>query len=85
MHTFVTNLRGPDAKLSFVGTPVDAIAAIAVVTGNVTLSFAAISYAGTMAVTVVADPDVCPDLPQLGAALHRHLDGLGTEAPAPDA
>jgi WS/DGAT/MGAT family acyltransferase len=73
VHTFVTNLRGPATRLSFVGTPIDAIAAIAVVTGNVTLSFAAISYAGKVTVTVIADPDVCPDLLELHRELQRQL------------
>ena len=76
VHTFVTNLRGPDRRLSFVGTAIDEIAAIAVITGNVTAAFAAISYAGTMTVTVIADPDTCPDLPALRDGLQRQFDLL---------
>jgi WS/DGAT/MGAT family acyltransferase len=80
VHTFVTNLRGPAGRLSLVGTTVDGIAAIAVVAGNVTMSFAAISYAGTMTITVITDPDACPDLPQLRRSLHRQLDLLADRA-----
>ena len=31
------------------------------VTGNVTISFAALSYAGTLGITLITDPDACPD------------------------
>ena len=46
------------------------------VMGNVTVAFAALSYAGTLAVTVVADPDHCPDLTFLGTQLQDQLDQL---------
>jgi len=55
--TFVTNLRGPDEPLSFAGSPIADIWPLAVVTGNVTVSFAVLSYAGTLAVTIITDPD----------------------------
>ncbi len=79
VHTFVTNLHGPGNELSFAGTAVDGIAAVAVVTGNVTVSFAAISYAGALTVTVIADPDACPDLAALRRALERQLDLLAAQ------
>lgn len=76
VHTFVTNLRGPASRLSFVGTSIDAVAAIAVVTGNVTMSFAVMSYAGDVTITVIADPDAWPDLRGVRDALHHQLDEL---------
>ena len=76
VHSFVTNLRGPDTRYTFVGATIDSIAAIAVVTGNVTLSFAALSYGGRVTVTVIADPDANPDLPALHRALERRLNEL---------
>lgn len=33
------------------------------------------SYAGTLAVTIIADPDAVPDLPVLRDALQDELDG----------
>jgi diacylglycerol O-acyltransferase len=69
IHTFATNLRGPGARLSFLGAPIEDLLPVAVVTGNVTVSFAVLSYAGTLAVTVIADPDACPDLDVLRDAL----------------
>jgi WS/DGAT/MGAT family acyltransferase len=76
VHTFVTNLRGPDVRLSFLDATIDDVIAIAVVTGNVTVSFAVLSYAGTIDITVIADPDACPDLDALRDALQHQLDEL---------
>ena len=49
---------------------------VSTVMGNVTVAFAALSYAGTLTVTVVADPDQCPDLNFLGTQLQDQLDQL---------
>ena len=49
--------------------------------GDVTVSFDALSYAGTLTVTAVADPDRVPDLPVLTAALRDQLAALVTPAP----
>lgn len=80
VHTFFTNLRGPDARYSFAGLPVTGVAPVALVPGNVTVSFAALSYAGTMVLTVVADPDACPDLHVLVDSLRDELDRLTTSS-----
>jgi diacylglycerol O-acyltransferase / wax synthase len=74
--TFVTNLRGPDQPLSFAGSPITDIWPLAVVTGNVTVSFAVLSYSGTLAVTIITDPDACPDLDLLRDALAEELRAL---------
>lgn len=76
VHTFVTNLRGPDTRLAFLGAPITDIVPVAVVTGNVSLSFAVLSYAGTLGITVIADPEVCPDLAVLRDALDEELHAL---------
>lgn len=41
-----------------------------------TVSFAALSYVGTLAVIVIADPDTCPDLDVLSGLLTDHLAGV---------
>jgi diacylglycerol O-acyltransferase / wax synthase len=74
VHTFVTNLRGPETQLTFLGAPITQMLPVAVVTGNVTVSFAVLSYAGTLAVTVIADPDACPDLDLLTDELRSELE-----------
>jgi diacylglycerol O-acyltransferase len=83
VHTFVTNLRGPEAQLSFLGLPIVDILVVALITGNVTVSFAVLSYAGTLGITVIADPDRCPDLDALRDALQHELDQLTTSPPSP--
>src|SRR5262249_19241498 len=72
--TFVTNLRGPADRLSLAGTPVTGVLPLPATTGNVTVAFGVLSYAGTLALTVVVDPDACPDLRLLVQALQAELD-----------
>ena len=76
MTTLVTNLRGPDARLSFVAAPIIDVLPVSPITGNVTVGFAVLSYAGTLVLTVVADPLRCPDLPFLQARLQQEVDLL---------
>ena len=82
VHTFVTNLRGPDVQLRFLDRPIVDVIPVAVVTGNVTVSLAVLSYAGTLDVTLIADPDACPDLDVLRDALQDELDRLLRPDPA---
>jgi WS/DGAT/MGAT family acyltransferase len=74
--TLVTNLRGPDRRLSFLAAPITEVIPVSPTTGNVTVAFAVLSYAGTLLVTVIADPQRCPDLPVLVAHLQSDLDLL---------
>jgi diacylglycerol O-acyltransferase len=75
IHTLVTNLPGPAAQLMFAGAPVRAVIAIPNTTGNVTVTFGALSYAGTLRITVLSDPSRVPDVAVLTAALRRELGG----------
>ena len=83
VNTFVTNLHGPDSPVSFLGVPVADITAIAIAPGNVAVSFAVLSYAGTLTVTVIADPAACPDLEVVTGFLHSELDALIAAGPRP--
>lgn len=74
--TFVTNVRGPATPLSFLGARVLDMSAVALITGNIRVGFAALSYAGTLSITVMADPDTCLDLPCIVAQLQDELDQL---------
>jgi len=76
IHTFVSNLRGPATRLSFLASPITGIIPLSVATGNVTISFAVLSYADSLTVTVVADPDTCPDLSRLRDLLDEELNRL---------
>jgi diacylglycerol O-acyltransferase / wax synthase len=77
VHTFVTNMHGPDHPLRLGGAPVVGLIPLSATTGNVTVAFAALSYGDAFAVTVVADPDQVPDLLVLTEALQAELDLLG--------
>ncbi len=81
VHTFVTNLRGPAGRLHFLGAPITGAVALSVVTGNVAVSFAALSYAGTLTVTIITDPDVVPDLEVLRDAVEQRLAELVSPHP----
>ena len=76
VQTFVTNLRGPEDALTFGGAAVRAIIPIPSTTGNVTVTFAAASYAGTMRIAILSDPSRMPDAPALAAALRHELSAL---------
>lgn len=74
VNSFVTNLRGPEQRLQFLGAAITDLLPIVGISGNVTVSFAVFSYAGTLTVTIIADPDVVEDLPTLRDALQDELD-----------
>ena len=73
VHTFATNLRGPAQPLTFAGAQVQAVIPIPNTTGNVPVTFGALSYAGTLWLTVLSDPARVPDVRVLTAALRREL------------
>ncbi|QBS45349.1 wax ester/triacylglycerol synthase domain-containing protein [Nocardia sp. CS682] len=73
VHTFETNLRGPAVALHLAGHRVDALIPLVVTPGNVGVTFAVLSYAGTLGVTVIADPDLVPDQDILTSAIHTRF------------
>jgi diacylglycerol O-acyltransferase / wax synthase len=76
VHTFATNLRGPAQPLTFAGARVSAVIPIPDTTGNVPVTFGALSYAGTLWLAVLSDPAQMPDVAVLTAALRRELGSL---------
>jgi hypothetical protein len=81
VHTFVTNVRGPAEPLTFAGAPIEAVLPVPPTTGNVSVSFAALSYAGTLWLTVLSDPALVPDITELTGALRRELGGMSRTGP----
>lgn len=73
VHTFVTNLRGPPTPVTLAGRTVTDLVPISLTTGNVTVAFAVLSYAGTLIITVVTDPTHHPDRDVLLRALEAEL------------
>ena len=76
VNTFVTNVRGPAHPWRFCGRPVTSVVPIAVTPGNVGVTFDVLSYAGTLGITVVTDPDVVADADPLARHLAQELDDL---------
>jgi diacylglycerol O-acyltransferase / wax synthase len=73
IHTFVTNLRGPAGPLTLDGVSLRAVLPVPETTGNIPVTFAALSYAGTLWLTVLSDPALVPDVAVLTAALGQEL------------
>ncbi|MFI7542445.1 wax ester/triacylglycerol synthase domain-containing protein [Actinoplanes sp. NPDC049599] len=85
VHTLVSYVRGPEQPVRLAGATVDAVVPISIgESGNISISFLALSYAGTLTVTAVADPDRCLDLAVLSAALRAELDAVVSSTPPPD-
>jgi hypothetical protein len=61
VHTFVTNVRGPQTLVHFAGRPISRVIPVAITPGNVGVCFDILSYAGRLVTTVVGDPDIVPD------------------------
>jgi hypothetical protein len=49
---------------------------VTITAGNVSVAFAALSYAGTLTISVIVDPDLVPDVSVLAAALDAEVDAL---------
>jgi hypothetical protein len=78
INILTTNLQGPPAPLYFAGAQLLKASAIPPLAGNVTVSFAALSYAGRLMLTVVADARTWPDLEVLVDGIRAAWAGLAT-------
>jgi diacylglycerol O-acyltransferase len=78
IHTFVSNLRGPEGGLEILGQPLVELIPLSQAGGNVSVAFTALSYHGRLTITVNADPVTCPDLDRLCRALKTQLQELST-------
>ena len=62
VNSFLTNIRGPADPLTFDGARITQMVPITITAGNVAVAFAILSYAGTLTITVIVDPDAVPDV-----------------------
>lgn len=76
VHSFETNLRGPDLPLLIGGQPLRRIVPIAVNPGNVGVSFDVLSYAGTLVIAIVACPRVVPEIDEVAGLLAAEMAAL---------
>jgi hypothetical protein len=73
VNSFLTNMRGPQQPLALGGAGIGHIAAVTMAAGNVAVAFAALSYAGRLAVTVIVDPDIAPEIDLLATVVRDEL------------
>ncbi|MFC3890756.1 wax ester/triacylglycerol synthase domain-containing protein [Lentzea rhizosphaerae] len=79
MHTLVSHVRGPADPLTFSGWPIRSAVPIGSLgAGNMTVYFEVFTYAGTVTITSIADPDRFPDLDVLTRALRDELDRIAS-------
>jgi diacylglycerol O-acyltransferase / wax synthase len=76
VNTFVTNVPGPADLLYLLGARIDQVLPVVGLAGNVTLTFAALSYHGWLEVVVDADAGACPDVDVLVTGMNRAWESL---------
>ncbi|WP_367325278.1 wax ester/triacylglycerol synthase domain-containing protein [Streptomyces sp. HUAS ZL42] len=74
-HTLVSHVRGPAEQVAFGGVPVTSAVPVGVGPGgNITVYFEVLSYAGTLTVSAIVDPDRFPEPEALTEELRTELD-----------
>jgi diacylglycerol O-acyltransferase len=81
MNAYVANVPGPPFPLYFAGAPVLELFPVVPIMGNMSIGVGALSYAGQFNITVVADPDTCPDLEIFLDGVRHSLDALQRSVP----
>ncbi|MCC5581678.1 wax ester/triacylglycerol synthase family O-acyltransferase [Microtetraspora sp. AC03309] len=76
----VSNLPGPEVPLYLLGARIEDVMPITALTGNLTLTVAALSYHGRLNLTVIADRRRCPDVDVLIAGMRRSWAEMEPEA-----
>ena len=80
VNVFETDLPGPPTTIYLLGNQVLDLVPIAAPAGNVTTTFAALSYAGRLAITVCADAAHGPDVEFLRSGMERTWEALRRES-----
>jgi diacylglycerol O-acyltransferase / wax synthase len=76
VNVFVSNVRGPRSRLRLGGRTVTGLIPFGTPAGNVAVTFAVLSYAGTLTITVVVDPDVVADPAPIATSIEREVATL---------
>ena len=77
MNAYIANVPGPPVRLYFAGAPVLELFPVVPITANVSIGVGALSYAGQLNITVVADRELCPDLAVFVDGVQHALEALG--------
>jgi hypothetical protein len=86
VNVTTASIPGPPEPLHLAGARVLEVCPVLSLIANEPLGVAALSYAGTLTIGVVADPDAYPDLDTFLAAARQQLHQLGVSTrptPAP--
>jgi diacylglycerol O-acyltransferase / wax synthase len=76
MNVYITNVPGPPSPLYFAGAPLLEAFPVVPIMANVTLGIGALTYAGQLNITAVADRDTCPDVDVFVTGLQASLQAL---------
>jgi WS/DGAT/MGAT family acyltransferase len=83
VNLVVTNVPGPPAPLYLAGARLLELFPMMPTMGNLTLVVAALSYAGQLNLTAVADRDRCPDVEVFAQGVRNALDDLAPSVLVP--
>lgn len=76
VNSFLSNVRGPAEPLRLAGARVTEIVPVTLNAGNVAVSFASLSYAGALTVSITTDPDAVPETASLTDGLRAALEAV---------
>lgn len=76
-HVYLADVPGPRKPLSLMGARMIELFPVVAIMGNLTIGVGALSFAGQLNITVVADPAACPDVDVLANGLRDTLRALG--------
>jgi WS/DGAT/MGAT family acyltransferase len=76
LNLSVTNVQGPPMPLYLAGAQLLELFPIVPLVGNITVGVGVLSYAGQLNLTIVADPEACPDVDIFARGVQTSLDGL---------
>lgn len=81
LNLIATNVPGPTAPLYLLGARVVDVLPLlgSLLGGNVTVCFCALSYAGHLNLTVIADATIVPDIDRILRGMERTWCGLVQE------
>lgn len=80
---YLANIPGPPAPLYLAGARMLELFPVVPLAGRTTLGVGALSYAGQLNVTVVADRDACPDVAVFADGIRAGLAELEARSAAP--
>ena len=79
---YVADVPGPRTRLYLEGAELLELLPVVPIAGRTPIGVGALSYAGALGITVVADRDACPDIEIFTDGLRATLTGLAAVSPS---